>query len=163
MYINSHLEDFIQKVYQDINVLSPTQLNLYAIADALDIGLFPINDRSQALRFEGRDYVFLNNDLTSPERFEVFGHELGHLLIHAGNQASMSQDFKAYQEWQADSFALHFCIPTFMLQELKLSNSYNKTIYKITKLFGVTPEFAEKRFKMYQMKLTDSQRHTYSK
>jgi len=159
-YTYSHLEDFIHKVYRDIDVLCPNQLNLYAIADALDIGLYPICDISQALRFEGRDYIFLNNDLTGPERFEVFGHELGHLLTHVGNQASMPQEFQAYQEWQADLFALHFCMPTFMLQELRIPNDGNRAIYKTSKIFGVTYEFAENRLDMYKMKLLDLEVHS---
>lgn len=152
-YTYSHLEDFIQEVYQEINILSPAQLNLYTIADALDIGLYPINDRSQALRFEGRDYIFLNNLLTGPERFEVFGHELGHLLTHAGSQASMSQEFQAYQEWQANLFALHFCVPTFMLQKIRLPNDTRAALKVIKDTFRVTYHFAEKRLNLYRQRL----------
>lgn len=152
-YTYSHLEDFIREIYHEIDIHSPTQLNLYTIADALNIGLYPINDRSQALRFDGRDYIFLNNDLTRFERFEIFGHELAHLLTHAGNQATMPQSFKVYQEWQADLFALHFCIPTFMLQQLKLSNDRKRAIYETSEIFSVTQEFAELRLEKWKQKI----------
>lgn len=152
-YTYSHLEDFIREVYHKIDIHSPAQLNLYIIADALNIGLYPINDISQALRFDGRDYIFLNNDLKGPERFEVFGHELGHLLIHVGNQTSMSQDFQAYQEWQADLFALHFCIPTFMLREMDLPRDFKKAVWVIQQTFNVTNEFAKVRLELWRQKV----------
>lgn len=160
-YTYSHLEDFIRKVYHDIDVYSPAQLNLYMIADALNIGLYPINDISQALRSDGRDYIFLNNSLKGSERFEVFGHELGHLLTHAGNQVAMSQDFIEYQEKQADLFALHFCIPTFMLQEIWLPKDFKQAVQNVSKTFNVTPLFASKRLELYKQKV--SQTTTYKK
>lgn len=75
-YTYSHLEDFIQKTYRDLNIHSPSELNIYTIADALNIGLYPISTSSQALQFEGRQYVFLKGTLNAPERFETFGHEV---------------------------------------------------------------------------------------
>lgn len=136
-YTYSHSEDFFQEVYQDINIFFPTQLNIYMITDALDIGLYPINDVSQALRSDGRDYIFLNNGLTGPEQFEVFAHELGHLLTHSGNQVAMSPNFIEYQEWQADSFALHFCVLTFTLQKMCLSNDTRVAQSIVKESFGV--------------------------
>lgn len=152
-YTYSHLEDLIQEVYQDIDIFFPTQLNIYMIADALDIGLYPINDVSQALRSDGRDYIFLNSGLTAPEQFEVFAHELCHLLTHSGNQVAMSPDFIEYQEWQADLFALHFCVPTFMLQKMYLPNDTRVAQSIVKESFGVTYPFAEKRLYLHQQRL----------
>lgn len=67
------------------------------------------------------------------------------------------------EEWQADLFALHFCIPTFMLQKLSLPSDSKRAIYKTSKKFGVTYEFAEKLLYMYNMKLLDLEVHSYSK
>lgn len=89
-YTYSHLEDFTQKVYEDIIVYKPNELNLYSIADSLNISVFPISTNSQAVQFEGRQYIFLSNSLSAPKRFEVFVHELGHILLHAGNRRSMN-------------------------------------------------------------------------
>ena len=77
---------------------------------------------------------------------------LSHVLWHAGNQARMPPHFADYQEWQAESFALHFCIPTFMLQQLKLSRDGNTAIYETSETFGVTYKFAEKRLDKWKQK-----------
>lgn len=52
-----------------------------------------------------------------------------------------------YQEWTADTFANHYCMPTFMLLELDLQSYTTKKhlYYEMAKLFGVTLEFATKR------------------
>lgn len=148
-YTYSHLEDFIQIIYSKLNTHSPTEMNIYAIADALNIGLYHIGTCSQAIHFEGRHYIFLDVRLTAPERFEMFGHELGHIFLHTGNQQQMLDDYRMYQEWKANLFALHFCIPTFMLQTLP-DHTLNK--YQISELFGVTIEFADKRLNRYHEK-----------
>ena len=137
-YTYSHLEDFIQKVYRDLNIHSPSELNIYTIADALNIGLYAISTNScnsQALQFEGRQYIFLKGTLTAPENFETFGHELGHILLHSGNQQLMKESYRSYQEWKANQFALHFCVPTFMLQKLPIYQ-LNQQIVKDLYLFG---------------------------
>lgn len=147
-YTNSHLEDFIQKVYHDLNIYSPSELNIYTIADALSIGLYPISTSSQAIQFEGRHYIFLNGTLTAPERFETFGHELGHILLHTGNQQIMSENYRVYQEWKANLFALHFCVPTFMLQTIETPDAH-----KVSEIFGVSLDFSYKRLDMYKQRL----------
>lgn len=153
-YTYSHLEDFILKIYRDINILFPNQLNPFTISDALNIQLYPISERSQALRFEGRNYIFFNSSLTDLERFETFGHELGHILLHTGNQQLMKESFRSYQEWKANLFALHFCVPTFMLQQLP---NYHLNPHKISETFGVTASFAYKRLLLHQQRILNYQ------
>lgn len=147
-YTYSHLEDFIRKIYQELNIHSSSQLNIYTIANALNIGLYPISTISQSLHFDGRHYIFLNNGLTAPERFETFAHELGHILLHSGNQQHMNKNYQAYQEWKANLFALHFCVPTFMLQTIQAPNAY-----QVSEAFGVSLDFAYKRLDMYRQRL----------
>lgn len=101
LYTYTRLEDFIQNVYCKLNIKSPNELNPYFIADSLGIGLYPISTESQASQFKGKQYIFLNNRLTSDERFEIFDHELSHILLHTGNQQHM-------RKWKADLFASHF-------------------------------------------------------
>lgn len=146
----THLEDFIQNLYFKINITSPTQLGFAKITDALNIGVFTIPSKSQAIEFNGKHYIFLNAFLTDAEKFEEFGHELGHTLLHASDQQHMAQDYRMYQEWKANLFALHFCIPTFMLQQL---SHYELNAYKTSEIFGVTEEFAQKRLDIHEQKM----------
>lgn len=152
-YTYTHLEDFTQQVYEDINICKPNELNLYSIADSLKIGVYPISGNSQAIQFEGRQYIFLHNSLTTAEQFEVFAHELGHILLHS-NQQQMQNDYRSYQEWKANLFALHFCIPTFMLQKLPL---YHLNVQKISETFGVTPDFSRKRLNLHHQRILQYQ------
>ncbi|MCP3764224.1 hypothetical protein NLX67_17910 [Domibacillus sp. A3M-37] len=46
------------------------------------------------------------------------------------------------QEWQAKSFALHFCIPTFSLEKLDLTDNKKSAISIIAQTIGVEPDFA---------------------
>ncbi|MEQ6048477.1 ImmA/IrrE family metallo-endopeptidase [Lysinibacillus capsici] len=64
-------------------------------------------------------YIFLNNQLTICQSWQDFGHELGHVLLHMGNQQRMYPLFREYQEYKANNFMYHACVPSFMLDELE--------------------------------------------
>ena len=153
MIYYSHLEDYIKNLYTSIGINKPEQLNRYSIAFKLGITLYTFNGASEGVYSNGRQYIFLNRNLTEREQWQEFGHELCHVLRHAGNQKKMSRTFIEYQEWQADNFTLHFCIPTFMLRGLGLPQDHQKAIWEIRKNFNVTHEFACKRLDMYKSKV----------
>lgn len=146
LYSFTHLEDFIRNVYSKLNITTPAQLHLNDIADDLNIGIFHLPSPSQALQFDGRYYIFLDSRLPHQNQFEEFGHELGHILLHTGNQQNMLVSYRHYQEWKADLFAFHFCMPTFML--LQLSNEL-LTSYKVSEIFGVSERFAHIRLEQF--------------
>lgn len=154
LYTYTHLEDFIQNIYLKLNIQEPQQLNLHTIADSLNVGIHSLRASSQVLLFEDKYYIFLDVRLTPLKQFEEFGHELGHVLLHAASQQYMNPDYRLYQEWKANLFALHFCVPTFMLQQLP---KYQLDAYEISELFGVTVPFASKRLVLYHRKLLQYQ------
>src|SRR5699024_12610101 len=86
--------------------------------------------------------------LTYQQQWQEFGHELCHVLWHAGRQENISDSFCSYQEGQADNFAYHLCIPTFMLCRLK-----GVSTYEVMNLFNVEYGFASKRLEMYRNKI----------
>src|SRR5690606_40765347 len=104
--------------------------------------------KQRALRLDNE--VLLTNGTASEEWIE-FGHEICHFLRHVGNQLIMHTLFRQLQEYQANYFAYHFCIPTFMLDKL-----FNYTIYDVMNLFNVDYDFASKRLEMYKNKFFDS-------
>ncbi|WP_174616458.1 ImmA/IrrE family metallo-endopeptidase [Virgibacillus ihumii] len=85
---------------------------------------------------------------TIQQEWQNFCHELGHRLRHVGQQLKMHYLFRDLQEYQAENFAYHFCVPTFMLEKIE-----NLTAYKIAILFNVEYEFASKRLEMYERKV----------
>ena len=160
-YNFSLLEDFIYKVYTRIEVSDASQLDLLEIARALDISIHHHPYPTQAIMNDNRYYVFINDSTPQIEWWEIFGHELGHILRHAGNQRNLALSFIQYQEWQADLFALHFCIPTFLLLKENVPNDCRRAVEYVVDTFHVTPSFAYKRLQLHKQKLTDQQFHTY--
>ena len=54
----------------------------------------------------------------------------------------MHDPFREYQEWQAEQFAFHFRIPTFMLNQLELPQLRCEAVGLIATLFNVEHTFA---------------------
>ncbi|MCI2256560.1 hypothetical protein L2D08_19675 [Domibacillus sp. PGB-M46] len=50
---------------------------------------------------------------------------------------SASLHFVQLQEWQAKTFTLHFCMPTFMLEKLDLLLDKRLAVNKAAELFNV--------------------------
>lgn len=154
MYRYSHLEDYIQELYFRWNIRSPEQLNKYVIADQSNIGIYLTSDTSEAFSWDGRYYIFINRNLDNQQRWQDFGHELCHILRHSGHQGNMPAPFRELQEWQADNFMYHFCVPTFMLRRIRLPPDRQTAAYVIARTFNVEIQFAETRLDRYWSKLS---------
>ena len=140
--IKTHLEDFIRNLYLKIGISKPAEIDINLIAQALGINLY----------YGNTTFIFGNNIVikrsNKQQEWIDFAHELCHYLRHTGFQVAMHPMFIDLQEWQANHFAYHFCVPTFMLEDLE-----EVTIYEIMNLFNVCYDFASKRIEMYQNKL----------
>lgn len=137
----SHLEDYIFRLFNSIGVKQPKDLDMHTIAQKLGV---EIVYRNKAFRIYDEIVLFRSN---RQQEWQLFGHEVCHFLRHSGNQLLMNRLFFDLQEWQANHFAYHFCVPTFMLDKLVIHNSYD-----IVNQFNVDYEFAIKRLEMYQNK-----------
>lgn len=140
--IKTHLEDFIRNLYLKIGISKPSEIDINVIAQTLGINLY----------YGNTTFIFGNNIVikrsNKQQEWIDFAHELCHYLRHTGFQVAMHPMFIDLQEWQANHFAYHFCVPTFMLEDLE-----EVTIYEIMNLFNVCYDFASKRIEMYQNKL----------
>lgn len=133
-----------------MNISSPVQFHLHQFSDVLNIGIFSIPSPSQVVYYEGRSFIFIDDRISSEKQFEEFSHELGHFFLHDADQQDMHKQYRDYQEWKADLFALHFCVPTFMLLQLPIDEL---TPEHVSQLFGVTIPFARKRLLLHQQRL----------
>lgn len=103
-------------------------------------------DESSEANNMGEDYrIFLNKNQSKQEIWQDFAHELAHILGHEGHQLSMQKPFREYQEWQAEQFAYHFCVPTFLLNQMKLPQLRCEAIGLIAATFNIDPIFASER------------------
>lgn len=130
----------------------PNQLGPELLAQALDIELNYWHKPSEAIIIDNERYIFLDKRATKKEQNFKFAHELSHILMHCGQQYGMPELFREYQEWKANSFALHLCVPTFMLEDMKLPHNIYKATEMVCKTFNVTIEVAVKRLKQYENK-----------
>ena len=148
--MRTHLEDYIHDLYKSIGVTCPLDMDMLMIARKLEVEIIY---RRNAFRLEN-EIILVRG--TKREEWMQFGHEVCHYLRHSGNQLNMHSLFMRLQEWQADSFMYHFCVPTFMLSDLDLSRDRKKAIWEIQKAFSVSYEFAEIRLEKY------TQQHAYA-
>lgn len=137
----SHLEDYIREFYQSIEITEPEQLDCADIAQKAGVKLYLSN-----FSFRYNNFIVIKRS-TKQQEWQTFGHEIGHYLWHAGNQLKMLPMFRDYQEWKANLFAYHFCVPTFMLEDLK-----EVTANVIMDKFNVESGFALRRLEMYFQK-----------
>jgi len=144
----THLEDYINRLYQSMCIDTPSALDLHAIAFKLQIEIYLWEEAAQAVSYGQRKIIMLDSRTSPQQQWQDFGHELCHILQHAGNQQSMPPPFREYQEWQATNFSYHFCVPTFMLRKIP-----NLNIYSIMSQFNVGFELASKRLSMFQNKI----------
>lgn len=150
------LEDYIQKLYHHLGIEEPYQLEIKYVAEKLDISVYFMRTSSKAVDDDGLITIFIDSRLSRMEQWQDFAHELCHVLRHAGNQLISPIEFIKYQEKQADQFALHFCVPTFMLMQLKLPNTFNEAVALICDIFNVTPTFAKARLEKHIRKLQEA-------
>ncbi|WP_249871575.1 ImmA/IrrE family metallo-endopeptidase [Oceanobacillus saliphilus] len=141
----THVEEYVHDLYKGMHIREPHQLEIPRIANKLEI-----NIQYASVNMRIMDVIFLKRSSKQRE-WQAFGHEVCHYLRHSGNQLSMFYMFRDLQEWQADSFAYHFCIPTFMLQEIK-----HVTVYEVMSKFNVEYKFAINRLEMYKRKMVDT-------
>lgn len=145
MITYNHLEEYVCQFLNLIDIYSPHQLNLENLHTRLGLQLFYIPHNSMAI--DGA--VFLDNRKTESEQWEDFAHEMCHVIFHAGDQAVHPLPMREYQEWKAENFAQHICIPTFMLERINLPAYEKDAVWMLMETFGVTRPFAEKRLQLY--------------
>lgn len=139
-YHSTLLEDAVKHLYVNLGIYYPHQLDILAIAEYLEIKVHFWNVTSRIYKKE----IIIDSRLSPEQQWEDFGHELCHLLLQYGNQILyINSLFLEYQEWKANNFALHFCVPTFMLQKYKIA-TITDGIPFITNKFQVRQEIAEK-------------------
>jgi Zn-dependent peptidase ImmA (M78 family) len=143
------LEQQIKNLYHSLGIYRPDQIDLEDIASKLSIWVHVAPFHSKAQKFRGHYSIVLDSRLSEYERWEDFGHELCHVLMHVGNQLKMPKPFKEFQEAKANNFAQHFCVPTFMLLDSGIPCTWNEAVLFIMETYNVSEHFARKRLEHF--------------
>lgn len=149
LYNYSHLEDFVKKLYYQIDIFEPDNLSIKIISSSLDIKIFYWEEKSQAIIYDDMSAIFIDSRITPQIQWQDYCHELCHVLIHSGNQIHMPYLYREYQEFKANNFMYHAAIPTFMLNNLVLNDCTMENVRLIQQLFNVEEDFAMKRLNQY--------------
>jgi len=144
-YTYNLMEEYVEKMYDSIDVYWPHQLDMDLIASRMGTTLVFLPYGSMTVG----NAILIDDRLSDCEQWQDFGHELCHIEWHDGNQRILPSSYLEYQEWKASNFAFHACVPTFMLDRLKLPSSDAKAIWLIQEMFGVERDFAQKRLHQY--------------
>jgi len=151
-YQMTNLEKFIKNLFTNNNIFVPSDISMEKFADSFDIWIHYREQGSEMHCINGLYSIILDSRLTRQEQFQDFAHEFGHVIKHEGNQHLLAKEFIDLQEFQANNFMYHFCVPTFMLLNCALTNylSIYDGIQFISKTFNVTENFAQKRVIHFQ-------------
>lgn len=141
----SRIENLVRKIMLAHGIRTPDQLGVESVANKINVQV----KRDLEFTFN-RNRIIIIEKGKPWEEWPRFAHELCHYLEHCGNQLTMPKLFYQLQEYQADHFAHHFCVPTFMLDRIRLPPDRNGAIRLICANFTVGPEFAEKRLEKYE-------------
>lgn len=144
----NNTENYIYHLCKSINIISYDQLSIDSISTVFNIDVRFWDYSSELVYFKEKYKMFINESLTEQQQWQDFGHEMCHFCWHGGAQKHLYNTYVEYMEHKADYFMYHFCIPTFMLMELKGVN-----VYDVMNLFNVEFEFALRRIEMYKNNL----------
>ena|SRR5690625_1346403 len=141
-------ETYIEKLFQNIDIYHPHQLCKDFIAQQLNLSIIYWPFTSEITLYKGIYKVFINQKQSLQQQWQDFGHEMYHYCHDHVSYDLLHESYSAYGESKADYFAYHFCVPTFMLLNLK-----EVSVDVIANKFNVEYDFALRRFEMYQNKM----------
>ena len=144
----NNTEYLIRVIYNSININDYTRLSINNVAGQLNLRIHYWPFSSEMTEHKGKYKIFINESLNGQQRWQVFGHEMSHYFQDQTDRDVLRESFVDYCESKADYFAHHFCVPTFMLTNLKGVN-----VYDVMDLFNVEFDFALRRLEMYQNKI----------
>lgn len=145
----THLEEFVDALYLNMDIYHPEELDIEIISSRMGFLVEYIAGPSKGMQIGSSTVIMLNDSLKPALQWQDFAHEVAHLLRHSGNQYILPSEFRVLQEWQASHFALYFCVPGFMLQNIDLPYHKQEAILKVMDVFHVTPAFAAARLEKW--------------
>jgi len=141
-------EIYVEKLYKNIDIYHPHQLCKDFISQQFRLSIVYWPYTSEITLYKGIYKVFINQRQSLRQQWQDFGHEMYHYCHDHVVYDRLHESYAEYGESKADYFAYHFCVPTFMLQQLEEVN-----IHVITTMFNVEFDFALRRLEMYQNKI----------
>ncbi|UKS27165.1 ImmA/IrrE family metallo-endopeptidase [Paenibacillus sp. HWE-109] len=151
-YKPTALEELISRHYQQGNIHYPSDLDIEMIADLFQIDIAYREDKSFVHCIDDDYFIVIDARLRPEQRREVFFHELGHFLLHYGDQGRMPELFKELQEMQAMHFQYYAAMPYYMLADYRYINP-SLLVKTISEEFQLPPKFIERRLEQIKRRI----------
>ena len=114
----NYTEVFIKRFYHSVHIRDPFGLTIDNVTEKINLCVHFWEFGSAITEYNGKRKMFINENLNVRQQWQEFGHEMSHYFRDRGNRLVLKESFVDYCESKADYFAYHFCVPTFMLQNL---------------------------------------------
>ena len=142
------IEIDIEKRAKEILVLENGEIpvNLYTISERLKIAVIERPTMTALMSPNNNPTIVLDSRKDTPHQRMEWAHEIGHFVLHAGNQLFLHELMTQKQEAQANSFAHYFMLPTEELENMVFHNAVrSQLLYAMAKRFGVPLSAASQR------------------
>jgi Zn-dependent peptidase ImmA (M78 family) len=159
IYSPFELENFVSILYIKLGIFYPNEINEQHIASRLEIELVYSRFRSYADESDGFKIINVHKYLDAIQKREVFFHELGHLLLHGGDQRYVPKMFRDWQEWAANRFTRYAAIPYHMLKFIDFSRSRTHILLQMQEMFKVSEKLCLERLE--QIERNTRKNHAY--
>ncbi|MDQ0273568.1 ImmA/IrrE family metallo-endopeptidase [Cytobacillus purgationiresistens] len=122
-YILTNLEESIRDQYLSLAIAKPSEIDMRQIVNNFDIWIEFEEGNSKLVETEKNLFtICLDSRNFLQKQWQDFAHEFGHVMRHVGKQHELREYFSDLQEFKANNFMYHFCVPIFMLIEYNITN-----------------------------------------
>ncbi|WP_035462244.1 ImmA/IrrE family metallo-endopeptidase [Alicyclobacillus macrosporangiidus] len=152
---------YVESFFRERNIWSPRDLCLDELAAEHNATLLYEPRRSHAVTIvhapNSVEHLCVVN-CTETRRVQRVhaAHELAHVLLHSGNQTTMVNLFRIYQEAQAVRLAGHIFAPTYLLAKYlrQAPPFYEANVTYLAHVFCVTYEAMQRRLEEFTQNYT---------
>jgi hypothetical protein len=166
-YLTNHIEDMVEFIYRSVGITSPEQLEVYNVADKLknyinNLQIFFVPLKTSFVRLDNHDTIIISDNLPLEEKWVKLGLMLSYVFMPTTNLFVTKDYALKHARIKAETFALNFCVPSFMLTHLELPKKSSDAINMVAKTFSVPYLFAAKRIEEYLNQWNESIKSAFS-
>ena len=131
-----------------------TPVDLYTITKRLNLDIVKKPTTSALMSPDGKPHIILNSRKHPYQQRAEWAHEIGHFVLHVGNQLFMPKEWTDRQEAEAWNFAYYLMISTEELESL-MSEGVRRSqfIFDTSRHFEVPISFASERLQLFENKV----------
>lgn len=154
------IEVVVESLYDECGVKTPGDITLYLWDRVVHVMVVHRPGNTNTARMRDTHVIFLDGDKPLPIRRVEMAHEIGHVLLHCGDQEEMPPYFTAKQEREADLFSHYALAPTYLLEDSIVSAGVERDelVPCLSELYCVPAPFMHERLEIYVKQTISSTR-----